>query len=183
MSRPLPVPRSLASSLPRWGRRALTLSLALALPGLASAAPLLAIGSLNGAHDKSGLSGTLENGLPADVLGGMGSALAWAGGNTFLALPDRGPNATVYNPAVDNTASYISRFHTVQMNLTASAGGSLPFTLTPTLLSTTLLSSPKPLTYGNGTAFGLPNGAPSLNTASHQYFTCLLYTSPSPRDS
>ncbi len=167
MSRPLPIPRS----LPRLGLRALTLSLALALPGLASAAPLLAIGSLNGAHDKSGLAGTLENGLPADVLGGMGSALAWAGGNTFLALPDRGPNATVYNPAVDNTASYISRFHTVQMNLTASAGGSLPFTLTPTLLSTTLLSSPTPLSYGNGTAFGLPNGAPVLNTASRQYFT------------
>ncbi|MGM9515412.1 esterase-like activity of phytase family protein [Roseateles sp. DB2] len=161
MSRPLPIPSS----------RALVLSLSLALPAAATAAPLLAVGSLSGLHDKSGLTGTLENGLPADVLGGMGSALAWAGGSTFIALPDRGPNATVYNPAVDNTASYISRFHTLQMDLKASAGGALPFTLTPTLQRTTLLSSPTALNYGSGAAYGLPNGAPAQNTATRQYFT------------
>lgn len=167
MSRPLPLPQSLPLSL----LRPLALSLALALPAAVQAAPLLAIGSLNGLHDKSGLSGTLENGLPADVLGGMGSALAWAGGNTFLALPDRGPNATVYNPAVDNTVSYISRFHTVQMDLKLAAGGALPFTLTPSLIGTTLLSSPTKLTYGQGAAFGLPSGAPAINTPNRQYFT------------
>lgn len=161
MSRPLPIPFP----------RTLALCLGLALPAAAQAAPLLAIGSLTGLHDKSGLAGTLENGLPADLLGGMGSALAWAGGNTFIALPDRGPNATVYNPAVDNTASYISRFHTVQMDLKLAAGGALPFTLTPTLQATTLLSSPTPLAYGSGAAFGLPSGASAQNTATRQYFT------------
>ncbi len=53
---------------------------------------LIGVGSINGTTDLSGLSGTLENGADAaNVLGGIGSALAWAGGNTFLALPDRGP--------------------------------------------------------------------------------------------
>ena len=50
--------------------------------------------------------------MPANVLGGIGSGLAWAGGNTFLATPDRGPNATPYNSAVDDTVSYIARFQT-----------------------------------------------------------------------
>ncbi|MFK5004504.1 hypothetical protein ACI4AP_28290, partial [Klebsiella pneumoniae] len=86
--------------------------------------------------DLSGLSGTLENGLPANILGGLGSGLTYAGGSTFLALPDRGPNATPYNTAVDNTVSYISRFQTLNMTLTATSGGSLPYSLTPTLTST-----------------------------------------------
>ncbi|MFX7106364.1 hypothetical protein ABTI05_19650, partial [Acinetobacter baumannii] len=74
-------------------------------------------GSSAGADaDLSGLSGTLENGLPANILGGLGSGLTYAGGNTFLALPDRGPNATPYNSKVDDTVSYISRFHTISMS-------------------------------------------------------------------
>jgi hypothetical protein len=101
----------------------------------ASATPtLLAIGELTGDADLSGLSGLLENGVPGNVFGGLGSGLAYAGGNTFLALPDRGPNAVSYNAAVDNTTSYISRFQTLSMSLTASAPGStLPYTLTPSL--------------------------------------------------
>ncbi|CAN5479660.1 esterase-like activity of phytase family protein [soil metagenome] len=129
---------------------------------------LIADGSLGGTADLSGLSGMLENGLDAaNVLGGMGSGLAWAGGNTFLALPDRGPNATVYaaGASIDNTTSFIPRFNTVQLGLTASASGALPFTLTPTLTSTTLLYSPTALTYSaTGTAL-LPN------TANKFYFT------------
>src|SRR4051794_15292197 len=75
---------------------------------MASSPTLLAVGTLPDSSagagvDLSGLTGTLENGLPQNILGGLGSALAWAGGNTFLALPDRGPNATSYNRAVDNT--------------------------------------------------------------------------------
>ena len=108
------------------------------LPALA-APTLLAIGTLSGSSaganvDLSGLTGALENGLPGNVLGGMGSGLAWAGGNTFLAAPDRGPNATPYNGAVDDTSSYIARFQTVSMALTANpAGSALGYSLTPTL--------------------------------------------------
>jgi hypothetical protein len=141
--------------------------------GVQAAPILLATGSLTGTTDLSGLNGaanTLENGLSGDVLGGLGSGLAWAGGNTFLALPDRGPNATTYTggAVVDQTTSYISRFQTVSLNLTASASG-LPFTLTPTLTNTTLLYSPTALTYG--TTSGLPSAIPSVNTNDKFFFT------------
>jgi len=132
---------------------------------------LIAIGTLNGTTDLSGLTGTLENGLAGNVLGGIGSGLAWAGGNTFIATPDRGPNATPYNAGVDDTTSYIARFQTLNFALTAAPGGALPYTLTPTLTGTTLLSSPTALTYGSGAGLGLPNGAPPINTAVANYFT------------
>lgn len=130
------------------------------------AAPiLLGIGSLTGEADKSGLTGTLENGVKANVFGGLGSGLTYAGGNTFIALPDRGPNAEAYSggSAVDNTTSYIPRLQTLSMQLTASATG-LPFSITPTLTSTTLLFNATPLHYG-------VNGAPAQNDASHYYFS------------
>jgi len=145
---------------------------------------LLANGTLTGSSagvytDLSGLNGTLENGLPANVLGGIGSGLAWAGGGTFLAIPDRGPNATPYNSAVDDTVSYIARFQTVTMNLTPNApGAATPFTVTPTLAGTTLLWSGSPLTYGSGAGLGttingspLGSGVPAANTAGKFYFT------------
>lgn len=150
----------------------LLVAAAIAQMGTAKAAPvLLATGSLTGVSDLSGLTGNLESGLSADVLGGLGSGLAWAGGNTFLALPDRGPNATTYTGGapVDNTTSYISRFHTVSMSLTATPSGTLPFSLTPTLTGTTLLYSPTALTYG--TTAGLPSAIPSINTSNKFYFT------------
>ena len=122
--------------------------------------------------DLSGLTGTLENGAPANLLGGLGSGIAYAGGNTFLAVPDRGPNAVSYNSKVDDTVSYINRFQTVTMSLTPNASGAaLPFTLTPTLTATILLSSPTPLTYGSGVALRVGSGAPAQNTATQFYFT------------
>jgi len=130
------------------------------------AAPvLLGIGSLTGNTDKSGLTNTLEDGSSAAILGGLGSGLAYAGNNTFLALPDRGPNAMPYNggSSVDNTTSYIARFHTISMNLTANAYG-LPFSITPTLNSTTLLYNNTALNYG-------ADGAPAQNSANHYFFT------------
>src|SRR5262249_49459702 len=60
----------------------------------------------------SSTAGLLENGVAGSRLGGIGSGFAYAGGTTFLALPDRGPNAKSYNSAIDDTASYIARFHT-----------------------------------------------------------------------
>ncbi|MFM9912061.1 MAG: esterase-like activity of phytase family protein [Methylophilaceae bacterium] len=130
----------------------------------AQAAPsLIAVGSLTNTTDLSGLTGTLENGIDhGNTLGGIGSGLAWAGGNTFLALPDRGPNATVWNAGVDNTTSYIARMQTVTLGLTASPSGSLPYTLTPTLTGTTLFYSNTALNYGAVT--------PAANTAGKFYF-------------
>ena len=121
--------------------------------------------------DLSGLNYSLESGVPANHLGGLGSGLAYVSGNTFLALPDRGPNVLTYNPAVDNTVSYIDRFHTVTMNLQPNTGAGLPFTLTPELRSTTLLHALLPLAYGDGKAFGLPPGAPPFNGFLRHYFT------------
>jgi len=80
-------------------------------------AQLIAVGSLTSSSagpdaDLSGLTNTLENGAPANLLGGFGSGITWASGNTFLAVPDRGPNAVGWAGSIDDTASYIERFHT-----------------------------------------------------------------------
>lgn len=134
---------------------AMTVAISLALPSLANASPsLIALGTLSGTMDLSTFSGLLENGVDhQNVLGGMGSGLAWAGGNTFLALPDRGPNAATYNPLVDNTTSYISRFQTLKLDLTQTFNaGTYSYSLTPTLTGTTLLYSTTALNYGTGAA-------------------------------
>lgn len=130
------------------------------------AAPvLLGVGSLSGTADLSGLTGTLESGVAANVLGGTGSGIAYAGSNTFLVTPDRGPNAQAYTggAAVDNTTSYISHFQTISMQVAESSSG-LPFSVTPTLSNTTLLYSATPLNYAAG-------AAPTENTANKFYFT------------
>lgn len=161
---------------------ALALSCAAILPAQAQLV-LLAQGQLTGSKagagkDLSGLNYTLENGLPANILGGIGSGLTYAGGNVFLAVPDRGPNATPYNSAVDDTVSYISRFQTLTMTLTANPSAGLPFTLTPELQRTTLLYSQTPLQYGTGAGLGntsagtpIGSGAPVVNSAGHYYFS------------
>jgi hypothetical protein len=135
---------------------------------------LIAIGNLAGTGSdlSTATAGQLENGDAGNILGGIGSGIAYAGCNTFLAVPDRGPNAQSYNSAVDDTVSYIDRFQTLQMDLQPTPDGNgLPFTLTPTLTATTLLSSFTPLVYGDGSAAGLPSGAPGLNAPYRYYFT------------
>src|SRR5215831_15643806 len=136
--------------------------------------PLIAIGSISGTYEDFAVetAAPLENGVPGNRLGGMGLGLTYAGGNTFLALPDRGPNATSYNSAVDNTTSYITRFQTLNLSLAPSDPGSaLPFTLTPFLTATTLLWSRTPLYYGTGAGLGVGSGTPALNTQHAFYFT------------
>lgn len=152
--------------------------LALLSAGSALAAPaIIATASLGGSSagadaDLSGLPGTLENGVAANFLGGIGSGLAYAGNGTFLALPDRGPNATPFNPKIDDTVTFIPRFDTVSIDLTpAAAGAALPFTATATLKATTLLWSATALVYGTGEGLDVPNGAPAQNTADHFYFS------------
>jgi hypothetical protein len=146
----------------------LSMALVVALCGMkpALAAPvLLATGTLNGSGGdlSAATAGPLENGTAGNLLGGIGSGLAWAGGSTFIATPDRGPNATNWNAALDNTTSYLSRFQTLQLGLVKNSGGS-GWTLTPTLTATTLMYSPTPLAYAAG-------ATPALNDANHYYFS------------
>lgn len=143
---------------------ALALACAAACLPAQAAVTLIAKGSLDptGA-DLSGLNYTLENGLPANLLGGTGSGLAWAGGSSFLSVPDRGPNATVWNADIDNTTSWVPRFHTLTMALTPVADGNLPFTLAPQLTATTLLYSRDALVYGAA--------QPPINRKGHAYFS------------
>ena len=140
----------------------------------ACAAPdLIALGSLDshGADLSAETAGTLENGLAGNRLGGIGSGFAYAGDNTYIAIPDRGPNAVPYNPRVDDTTSYIDRFQTLTLAFTPNPpGAALPYRVTPTLVGTTLLSSATPLVYGSGTAAGLVNGAPALNARHRTYY-------------
>ncbi len=142
---------------------------------------LIAIGTVDGAYQdlSNETAAPLENGIAGNRLGGIGSGFAFAGGTTFLALPDRGPNANAYNPAVDDTVSYIARFQTFDLRLAPTDPGSeLPFVLTPTLRATTLLSSRTPLVYGSGAGLGyqhdnvtpLGSGAPSLNALDHRFY-------------
>jgi hypothetical protein len=139
---------------------------AAAAPAANATISLIAQGSLSGqALDKSNLDYTLENGKQANSAGGLGSGLAWAGGNTFIAVQDRGPNVDAWNASLDNTTSFIGRFQSLTLALSASAPAApLPYSLTPTLTATTLMSSATPLNYGVG-------GAPALNSAGKNYFT------------
>lgn len=143
----------------------------------------------------------LENSVPGNRLGGFGSSITYAGGDTFLLLPDRGPNAVEFAASIDNTVSYINRFHTFNLRLlpatpadagvqSSNSGSSpvsgltppfdvagLPFILTPTLRSTTLLWSPTPLNYGKDGVFTddtvrlIGSGVPALNANHRFYFT------------
>ena len=157
-------------------RAALCTAVAAAATSATAQITLLANGTLTGSSagyyaDLSGLPGTLENGVPATLLGGFGSGLAYISTDRFLAVPDRGPNAVPYDSAVDDTDSYINRFHTIKMNLKPNTGAGLPFTIMPTLEKTTLLSSPTPLVYGTGAGLGVGSGAPAVNYVNQYFFT------------
>jgi hypothetical protein len=154
-----------------------------ALHALAAGPILLANGTLTSSSagyytDLSGLQGTMENGVAKTLLGGLGSGLAWAWGNTFIGVPDRGPNAVSYDSLIDDTVTWINRFDTITMDLQLntqrsglSKAPALPFTLTPTLQKTTLLYSAQPLTYGTGNGLGVGPGAPSENGPDLYYLS------------
>ncbi len=159
------------------GRRALALLPAAALVAtlLATASAqatitLIGTGAIPGtATDLSGLTDILPNGVADNAFGGTGSTIAYTGiGNEFIVIPDRGPNAVSWNAAVDDTVNYVARFQTVTLNVNRGAG-----TVTPTLVGTTLLSSPTPLV-------GTGNANPALNrtingqaVTGQNYFTGL----------
>ena len=137
---------------------------------------LLAIGAFTDSRagyykGLSGLHGDMENGVAANLLGGLGSGIAWASGNTFLAFPDRGPNAVSFNSLIDDTVTCIPRFHTLTVDLEPVTGGSPPFTLPPTLDKTTLLFSGPSRVYGNGAGLNVGTGVPPVNTPFEHYFS------------
>jgi len=154
---------------------AVAIATALSCSAANAAVELIATGNVSGSYEDYSVqtAAPLESGIAGNRLGGMGSALAYAGCNTFVGLPDRGPNATVYNALVDSTTSYVPRFHTLHLSLAPSdSGAALPYVLTAFITDTTLLSSPTRLFYGDGAAYGLGNGAPALNAKSHfDYFS------------
>jgi hypothetical protein len=110
--------------------------------------------------DSSGLPATiLEDGVsPENALNGFGSGLSFAGGNSFYALCDRGPNKVVYNASVDNTTSFPNRFQ--HFTITLAPQGSLTngvyasYAVTATATGTSLLKTPKGQQYiGLSTAY------------------------------
>ena len=148
----------------------ITVAVLTALP--AHAVDLIAIARVPGTgSDFSGQGQVLENGVVANTFGGLGSGLAWAGGNTFLALPDRGPNAVAWNASIDSTTSYIPRFHTLRLDLQRQADPAtgLPWTLKVDLLATTLLFSHSPLTYA--APLDGHTAVPANNEPSRHYFS------------
>jgi hypothetical protein len=118
--------------------------------------------------DMSGLPPTiLEDGVsPQNALNGFGSGLAYAGGNTFYALADRGPNKVAYTggAAVDNTTSYANRYQQFQINLTPvgplqANGTYASYTVQATNTATTLLKNSQGTQYvGLSTAFSTTPG-------------------------
>jgi hypothetical protein len=148
-------------------------------PAIHASIDLIAIGSVSGTYEDfaTETAGALENDVAGNLLGGVGSGIAYAGGNTFIAIPDRGPNATTYDPDIDNTTSYINRFQTFNLSLALNPSydptqpSSLPFTLTPFLTATTLLWNKKPLVYGTGAGLDVGSGMPVLNAKHTNYFT------------
>lgn len=121
--------------------------------------------------DQSGLDGSiLEDGVsPNNALNGFGSGFAWAGGNTFYGLGDRGPNKVAYTPtaangylngvSVDNTTSYPNRYQQFSINLTPVGspdgnGHYASYTVNVTNVGTTLLKNAQGVQYlGISTAF------------------------------
>jgi hypothetical protein len=163
-------------SVPKSSSFALTLIASLFVVSSAHATvDLIAKGQLSGTTGDLSreTAAPLENGAPGNLFGGIGSAMTYAGCTNFIAVPDRGPNAIPFNPAIDDTASYINRFQTLNLQLSrAPSGADLPYVLTPKLTATTLLHTSDQLVYGNGAAAGVPNGAPKLNKTHHtNYFT------------
>jgi hypothetical protein len=140
----------------------------------ASPVDLIAIGAISGtiADRSTETAAPLENGVAGNLLGGLGSGIAHAGGDVFVAVPDRGPNAVSYDSAVDDTASYVNRLETFRLALTPSAAGAaLPFSLTPRLLDTTLFFTREDLVYGTGEGLGVGSGVPAIDRKHAHYFT------------
>jgi hypothetical protein len=109
------------------------------LPCASAASPveLIATGSVAAdLADRSGLTGILADGNPVNRLGSFGSGIAYTGhDNLYVAVADRGPNATTHDPSIDNTTSYPSRAELFRIQVRSESR-----TLTIELVDTKLLS-------------------------------------------
>ena len=84
---------------------------------------------------------------------------------TFIGPQDRGPNAKRRNEVLDDTTSFIGRFQSLRPQPNSNAAGAPPpYSLTPTLSGTTLLSGPTAPNCGTV-------GAPALNSVGASHFT------------
>ena len=72
---------------------------------------------------------------------------------------------------IDNTASYISRFQTLNLNLTANPGGAASLHPHADADQDDSALQFDALTYGSGAGLGVGPGAPAENTAGKFYFT------------
>jgi hypothetical protein len=129
-----------------YSRLTVAVLAALACSRAGAAVTYLGVATLDGL-DKSGLSGKLEDGVRSPAVIGGFSAIAWTGrGNSYLVLPDRGPNAEAYagGEGVDNTQSFINRVQAIDIEVTGDA--SHGWSVAGRLTGTTLLSSEVPLT-------------------------------------
>lgn len=141
--------------------------LLLAIPALHASVKFVGDAIITGtATDQSGLPSTvLEDGAsPHNALNGFGSGLAYAGGGTFYALSDRGPNKVAYTggTAVDNTTSFENRFQQFSLALTPigspdGSGQYAAYTVGATNTGTTLLKNPQGTQY-TGISSGIANG-------------------------
>jgi hypothetical protein len=140
----------------KFVNRSLMAAAAAAIPALSAYAAgpdLIAAASLPATYEdlSNQTAGPLENGVPGNRLGGIGSSIAYAGGDTFLMLPDRGPNALEYASSIDSTVSYIDRFHTFNLRLlpaTPSDAGVQDSNTTPTAVPGLMA----PFDFGSDTA-------------------------------
>ncbi len=104
------------------------------------------------ATDKSGLSGELAGGVPANVLGAHGSGITWTGkGQTYYMVADRGP--------ADGATAFRCRWQTMELSLYEDGGPSAA----PVCTATTLLSDEKGRPFvGSASAVDTSDAATSL---------------------
>ena len=90
----------------------LTIGLAGGAAPLSAQPKLVGVAQVAGnASDLSGIEGNLEDGTPANQLGGFGSAIAWSGtGNIYWTVTDRGP--------ADGITSFHTRLHKFAIDFT-----------------------------------------------------------------
>ena len=85
--------------------------------------------------DLPGEVGTLEDGIPANQLGGFGSGIAWLGrGHRYAVISDRGP--------ADGKTTYRCRYHVVDIVVNDNASPPVNFNLLETRLLSTANGTP-----------------------------------------